>query len=248
MDFEWDVVVQRRDLIFAGIQYTLYIAVLAMALALVLGLVIALLRLSRSRVVSGLAASYINVFRAIPLLVFIIYVYYGVSLAIGINFSPITAGVLALTLQYSAWLAEIFRSGIQAIPKGQNEAAMSVGMGRARTFASIILPQAVRISLPATGNMFVGMIKDSSLVSVIGVFELLRTTQLLVNQTFRPFEFYTAAVLAYLALTILVASGVKWLERRLALADPLVAERADRSAFARRRLQRLERLQTAVGL
>lgn len=244
MDFQWDVVVERRDLIFAGIRYTLYIAVLAMALALVLGLVIALLRLSRSRVVAALASTYINVFRAIPLLVFIIYVYYGVSIAIGINFSPITAGVLALTLQYSAWLAEIFRSGIQAIPRGQREAALSVGMGRARTFVSIILPQAVRIVLPSTGNMFVGMVKDSSLVSVIGVFELLRTTQLLVNQTFRPFEFYTAAVLAYLALTILVASAVRLLERRLAVAGP----RGRTSVLARRRLERLERLQGAVGL
>jgi His/Glu/Gln/Arg/opine family amino acid ABC transporter permease subunit len=247
MDFEWDVVIERSDLILAGIRYTLYIAVVAMALALLLGLVIALLRLSRSRVVSALAAGYINVFRAIPLLVFIIYVYYGVSIAIGVNFEPITAGILALTLQYSAWLAEIFRSGIQAIPKGQREAALSVGMGRVRTFFTIILPQAVRIVIPSTGNMFVGMIKDSSLVSVIGVFELLRTTQLLVNQTFRPFEFYTAAVLAYLALTILVAWGVKWLERRYALADPLVAVRGPRSLLARRRLRRMEALQGAVG-
>ncbi len=247
LDLEWDVVIERRDLIIAGIQYTIYIAVLAMSLALVLGLVIALLRLSRVKPVSLLAAAYINVFRAIPLLVFIIYVYYGVSIAIGVNFEPITAGVLALTLQYSAWLAEIFRSGIQAVPKGQAEAALSVGMGRVRTFCSIVLPQAIRIVIPPTGNMFVGMVKDSSLVSVIGVFELLRTTQLLVNQTFRPFEFYTAAVLAYLALTVLVATGVKWLERRYAITDPLAATRRSRSLFARRRLQRLRGLQDAVG-
>jgi His/Glu/Gln/Arg/opine family amino acid ABC transporter permease subunit len=245
-DFKWYVVLDRLDLLWAGIAFSLYIAVIAMAFALVVGLVIALLRLSRFRPVSTLAAVYINVFRAIPQLVFIIYLYYGVSIVVGVNFQPITAGVIALSTQYSAWLAEIFRSGIQAVPKGQREAALSVAMGRVRTFTTIVMPQAIRVVIPPTGNMFVGMVKDSSLVSVIGVFELLRTTQLLVSQTFRPFEFYTVAVLSYLVLTIVVAYGVKLLERRYAYVDPL-ASKAGRGVFARRRLGRLRALQEAVG-
>jgi His/Glu/Gln/Arg/opine family amino acid ABC transporter permease subunit len=246
-DFNWDVVVQRQDLLWAGVRYTLWIATVAMALSLVLGLVVAMLRLSRFPPLAWLAAAYINVFRAIPLFVFIIYVYYGVSIAVGINFQPITAGIIALTLQYAAWMAEIFRSGIQAVPKGQREAALSLGMGRPRVFASIVLPQALRIVIPPTGNMFVGMVKDSSLVSIIGVAELVRTTQLLVSQTFRPFEFYTAAVLFYLAITLGLSYGMRLLERRLALEDPRASRRRSRGLWARRRLRRLQALQALAG-
>lgn len=248
-EFRWEVVAERQDLIWAGVRYTLYIAALSMTLALALGLAIALLRLSRVKPVAWLAAGYINVFRAIPLLVFLIWVYFGISLVIGFNFTPVQAGVLVLTMQYGAWLAEIFRSGIQAIPKGQREAALAVGMGKVRTFVSITLPQALRIVVPPTGNMFVGMVKDSSLVSVIGVFELLRTTQLLVNQTFRPFEFYTAAAAVYIALTVVIGAVVNWLERRTALVDPLAgrARRLPPGPVARRRLGRLRALQDAVG-
>jgi His/Glu/Gln/Arg/opine family amino acid ABC transporter permease subunit len=247
IDFNWDVVVQNQDLLWAGVRYTLWIATVAMALSLVLGLLVAVLRLSAFPPLAWLAAAYINVFRAIPLFVFIIYVYYGVSIAVGINFEPVTAGIIALTLQYGAWMAEIFRSGIQAVPKGQREAASSLGMGRARIFASVVLPQALRIVIPPTGNMFIGMVKDSSLVSIIGVAELVRTTQLLVSQTFRPFEFYTAAVLVYLAVTLVLSYAVKVLERRLALEDPRASRRRSRGLLARRRLRRLEALQAAVG-
>ena len=246
MDFEWRVVVQNQDLIWAGMVMTVVIATISFVLSLGLGLVISLFRLSRIKLISLLAAGYINLFRAIPQLVFIVYIYYGVSIAIGINFSPIMAGVIALTLQYSAWLAEIFRSGIQAVSPGQREAALAVGMSRIGAFVTITLPQAFRIVIPPTGNTAVGIIKDSSLVAVIGVFELLRRTQLLVSQTFRPFEFYTAAVVAYLSLTMAVAVGVKLIERRYALVDPLSESRRRLGPLARRRLRRLEALQATV--
>ena len=159
MDFEWRVVVQNQDLIWAGMVMTVVIATISFVLSLGLGLVISLFRLSRIKLISLLAAGYINLFRAIPQLVFIVYIYYGVSIAIGINFSPIMAGVTALTLQYSAWLAEIFRSGIQAVSPGQREAALAVGMSRIGAFVTITLPQAFRIVIPPTGNTAVGIIK-----------------------------------------------------------------------------------------
>jgi His/Glu/Gln/Arg/opine family amino acid ABC transporter permease subunit len=246
VDFNWDVVAQHQDLLLAGVRYTLLIAATAMALSLLLGLGIAILRLSPLAPLRWLAAAYINVFRAIPLFVFIIYVYYGVSIAVGINFSPVTAGIIALTLQYAAWMAEIFRSGIQAVPKGQREAALSLGMGGARTFASIVLPQALRVVIPPTGNMFVGMVKDSSLVSIIGVAELVRNTQLLVSQTFRPFEFYTAAVVFYVAVTLALSYLMKVLERRLALSDPLASKKRSRGLLAKRRLRHVDDLRAAV--
>ena len=247
VDFKWEVVLDHQDLLLAGLRYTLFIAAVAMGLSLALGLAVAILRLSSFPPLAWLAAAYINVFRAIPLFVFIIYVYYGVSIAVGVNFSPVTAGIIALTLQYGAWMAEIFRSGIQAVPKGQREAASSLGMGRARTFVSIVLPQALRIVVPPSGNMFVGMVKDSSLVSIIGVAELVRNTQLLVSQTFRPFEFYTAAVLFYVAITLALSYLMKVLERRLALSDPLASRRRGRGPLARRRLRRIDDLQAAIA-
>ncbi len=213
-EFRWDFVTQRWPVLWAGLQMTIYITVVAMALALVLGLIVALCRMSRNRFVSGAAQIYINVFRAIPLFVFIIWLYYGLPIVLGINFDPIVAGVACLAVQYSSWLAEIYRAGIGAVGKGQREAAMSIGLTSVQTFNDVVFPQALRISLPPIGNNFVGMLKDSSLVSIIGVFELIRQSQLAVSQTFRPFEFYTATALIYIALTLLLSQGVNWLEKR----------------------------------
>ena len=246
MELRWSVVWQYRDLLWAGVQVTIFIATIAMILAMVGGLLFALARLSTFKPLAWFAAVYINVFRAIPQLVFIVYIYYGVSIVTGVNFEPITAGIVALSMQYSAWLAEIFRAGIQSVPKGQLEAALSIGMGRIQAFMTIVLPQAFRNVIPPTGNMAVGMIKDSSLVSIIGVFELLRRTQILISQTFRPFEFYTAIVLIYLLLTLAVAGGVRLIEKKYTLVDPLAATRPARGPLAIRRLKRLQSLQERV--
>ncbi len=245
-DLQWGIVFDNSGLLVQGLRLTLLISVVAMSLALVLGLFVALMRLSPIKPLEWIAAAYVDVFRSIPLLVFIIWVYYGIPMVIGFNFEPIVAGIIALTLQYAGWMAEIFRSGIQAIPKGQREAAQALGMGNIRTFVSIILPQAVRIVIPPSGNMFVGMLKDSSLVAVIGVYELVRSSQLLVSQTFRPFEFYTAVAIVYFVLTWLLSQAMKRLELGLSIKDPL--SRGRRPLFmARRRLRQLEALQAAVG-
>jgi ABC-type amino acid transport system permease subunit len=165
--------------------------------------------------VRWLATAYVQVFRGVPLLVFIIWMYYGVSMAAGVQFSPVTAGVLCFALQYGSWFSEVFRGGIQAIGRGQREAAASLGLSPVQTFGHIVMPQAVRIVLPSMGNLAVGLLKDSSLVSVIGVFELMRQSQTAVSLTFRPFEFYTVTAAIYVLLTFAVARGFAGLERRL---------------------------------
>ncbi len=213
-EFRWDFVLQRWDWLATGLLMTLYITAVAMAIALVLGLAIALLRMARFRPISLFAQLYVNTFRAIPLFVFIIWLYYGLPIVIGINFTPITAGVICLSLQYAGWLAEIYRAGIGAIGKGQREAALSLGLTPVRTFVDVIFPQTLRIILPPIGNNFVGMLKDSSLVSIIGVFELVRQANLAVSLTFRPFEFYTVVALIYIVLTQVLSHGVAVLERR----------------------------------
>lgn len=212
--FRWDFVFDRWELLGKGLGMTLYVSLLGMILALALGLLIANMRMSRFAPLRWVAQAYINIFRAIPLFVFIIWMYYGLPIVLGIDFGPITAGVICLALQYAGWLAEIYRSGIGAIGRGQREAALSLGLTRFQTFSDVIFPQAFRIMLPPMGNNFVGMLKDSSLVGIIGVFELVRQAQLAVSQTFRPFEFYTAIAIIYIILTQVLSQGVSILERR----------------------------------
>lgn len=246
VEISWDFIFDNLPLFLEGVKITIYISVVAFALSIVFGLVVALLRMSKSRILQPIMAGYINLFRAIPLLVFILFVYYGVAISFDLQVTAIQAGIFALTLQYSAWLGEIFRGGIQAVPHGQREAALSVGMGRAQTFMTVILPQATRIVIPPTGNMFIGMIKDSSLVYLIGVAELLRVSNRLANRTFRYFEVYLTTVLIYLVLTTLVYFLVKYLERRFALVDLLNTKAKTFSPFSSRKAAHLREIQERV--
>jgi His/Glu/Gln/Arg/opine family amino acid ABC transporter permease subunit len=214
--FAWDVVGQYRVWLFEGVILTLKIAVVSMVLAMVFGLLIALLRMSPIWPVRTLASLYISIFRAIPPLVFILWMYYGVTLVTGLNIEAFWSGVICLTLQYAAWLAEIYRAGLQAIDKGQREAALSTGLSRTRAFAKVIWPQAWRIIIPPMANNFVGIIKDSSLVGIIGLNELMRQSQIAVSLTFRPFELYTAAMVIYIVLTLAIARMASVLEQRAA--------------------------------
>jgi His/Glu/Gln/Arg/opine family amino acid ABC transporter permease subunit len=241
-DFIWD----NMGIFLDGVRLTIFISIVAFTLATIGGLGVALMRMSKSRIVRTLIAAYINVFRAIPLLVFILFVYYGIAISFELQVSAIQAGILALTLQYSAWLGEIFRGGIQAVSHGQREAALSLGMSRFQAFLRVVLPQAFRIAIPPTGNMFIGMIKDSSLVYLIGVPELLRVSNRLANRTFRYFEVYLATVLIYLILTTSIYFLVKYLEQRYALIDVLTAKTRRFSLFGRRRAARLRDLQEKV--
>lgn len=246
MDFDWSVVTNNLDLLLGGVRLTLLITVVSFSLATVLGMLVALGRLSRSRTLRTAIAVYINVLRSIPLLVFIVFIFYGVAIAFDLSFlTAIQAGMAALTLQYSAWLGEIFRSGLQAVPRGQREAAMSVGMSRPVNFFTVVLPQAVRIVIPPTGNMLVGMVKDSSLVYLLGVPELFRQAQLLANRTFRYFEIYLATVAIYLALTLVVDLLVKITEKRLSQTDVMTSTQSF-SPLAHRRRARIRELIATV--
>jgi His/Glu/Gln/Arg/opine family amino acid ABC transporter permease subunit len=209
------VVTDHWQVILVGLRMTLYLAVMSMACALVIGLVLAIIRVSRITPLVWLAYLYVQFFRGIPQFVFLLWLYYGLALLFQINFQPITAGVIALSVQYGAYLSEIFRSGIQAIHKGQVEAGLSVGLSRLSIYRRIVLPQAYRIVLPPTVNMWISMLKDTALVSVIGVTELMRTTEIQSNFYFRPFEFYTAAALIYVVMTLVFARLALVLERRL---------------------------------
>lgn len=199
----------------SGLVYTVQLSATAIAFSIVVGLLVALPGLSPNKWLRGLSRSYVEVVRSVPILVLILWVYYGLPPVTGITIGVFWAGVIALALSDSAFQAEIFRAGIQSIARGQYEAAYSVSLGYRDTMRYVILPQAIRRILPALGNQLVYMLKMSSLVSVIGMQELTRKANELVVSEYRPLEIYTVLVLEYLVLILIVSAGVRWLERRM---------------------------------
>jgi len=211
----------QRNLKFLidGLYYTIALSLTAISISIIVGLLIALPGLSSRRGPRSINRVYVEMIRAIPILVLILWVYYGLPQVAGISISVFWAGVLALAISDSAFQAEIFRAGIQSINRGQYEAAASISLNYRDTMRFVILPQAIKRILPALGNQLVYMLKMSSLVSVIGMQELTRRANELVVTEYRPLEIYTVLVIEYLVVILIVSAGVRWLERRLNAAD-----------------------------
>ena len=201
--------------LLSGITITIYISVISIILAMIIGLFVALPSLSNNKFLSYFNIAYVEIVRAIPLLVLILWIYYGLPIMTGISFSPFVSGIIALTISESAFQAEIFRAGINSINKGQYEVANSLGMNFWKKMRLVILPQAIKVVLPALGNQFVYVLKMSSLVSIIGIADLTRKANELVVTTYRPLEIYTFLILEYLILILIVSYFVRKLENRL---------------------------------
>jgi len=201
--------------LLSGLYYTILLSVTAISISIVVGLIVALPGLSRNPYLRSINRVYVELVRAVPILVLILWVYYGMPQLAGISIGVFWAGVIALALSDSAFEAEIFRAGIQSVEKGQYEAAHSVALNYTDTMRFVILPQAIRRVLPALGNQLVYMLKMSSLVSIIGMQELTRKANELVVTEYRPLEVYTILVLEYLVLILIVSAAVRWLERRM---------------------------------
>ncbi len=197
-NYDWGLIWEIKEDLLRGLVVALEVSAVALVLSVVVGLVLALARMSKPPV-SWIAALYVNVFRGVPALVSVIWVYFGVSLLLGINFTVFQAGVIALVLLYGAFISEIYRAALQAIPRGQREAGLALGMHPLRIFVQVTLPQATKIAIPNLGSMFIGMIKDTSTFTVIGLLEVTRVTQNLNSTTFQPFVLYTAAAGLYVA-------------------------------------------------
>ena len=211
----------QRNLWFLldGLYYTIALSVTAIAISVLLGLLVALPGLARQRPPRVINRVYVELVRAVPILVLILWVYYGLPQVADISISVFWAGVLALAISDSAFQAEIFRAGIQSVDRGQHEAAHSISLGYLEKMRFVILPQAIKRILPALGNQLVYMLKMSSLVSVIGMEELTRRANELVVTEYRPLEIYTVLVIEYLVLILLVSAAVRWLERRMGASD-----------------------------
>ena len=211
----------QRNLMFLldGLYYTIALSVTAILISIILGLLVALPGLASQRPARVVNRIYVELVRAVPILVLILWVYYGLPQVADISISVFWAGVLALAISDSAFQAEIFRAGIQSIDRGQHEAAHSISLSYVDKMRYVILPQAIKRILPALGNQLVYMLKMSSLVSVIGMEELTRRANELVVTEYRPLEIYTVLVLEYLVLILVVSAAVRWFEMRMGAAD-----------------------------
>ncbi|MGX9416927.1 amino acid ABC transporter permease [Vibrio sp. RC27] len=199
----------------SGFYDTINISLISMAFAMIIGLFIAFLALSNSKTLRVTNRVYVEIIRSIPVLVLLLWVYYGLPTLLDISLNHFWAGVIALSIAESAFLAEVFRGGIQSISSGQHEAAESLGLSYWQKMRLIILPLAIRQILPPLGNQFVYILKMSSLVSVIGLSDLTRKANELVVNEYLPLEIYTFLVLEYLLLILIVSQGVRMLEKRL---------------------------------
>ncbi|HCW0571766.1 TPA: amino acid ABC transporter permease [Pseudomonas aeruginosa] len=197
-----------------GAMYTVLFAAVSMVLGLILGFSVAVVRVTKVPVVSQIAAVYVSAFRGTPLLVQIFVLYYGLP-SVGIEFTPVTAGILALTLNVAAYLSESMHGAILGIDKGQWEAGLSVGLTWGQTLWNIITPQALRLAVPSLSNSLISLIKDTSLISVITVTELMLATKEVIAETFQPLPLYLAAAGIYWLLSALFERVQKALENRL---------------------------------
>ena len=201
--------------LLSGLTTTIIISVISIIISMILGFIIAIPSLAKSKFLTYINISYVEIVRAIPLLVLILWIYYGLPIMTGISFSPFVSGIIALAISESAFQAEIFRAGINSIKKAQWEAGSSLGLNFFKRLRLVILPQAIKNILPALGNQFVYVLKMSSLVSIIGIGDLTRKANELVVSTYRPLEIYTFLILEYLILILIVSFFVRKLENKL---------------------------------
>ena len=214
-DFSWSVIHNHLPELIDGLIITLEISLVGMMWALAIGLLLAMMRLSQYRLLSSTSYGVTQIFRSIPLFVLLFWIYYGLSLKFNINFSDFQAGAIALGITGGAYMAEVFRGGLNAIDAGQLEAALAIGLTRTTATRLIVLPQAIRIIIPQAVNVYVGLLKGATIVSVIGVADMIYVAQYVSLQEFRPFELYTFAGIVFVSLTLSIAGFAWLLERKL---------------------------------
>jgi len=219
MNFDVELIVRSIPLLLAGATVTVQITALSVGFGLIIGMFVGIARLSALLPVRAVAAVYVDFIRGTPLLVQIFLIYFALPILLGTRIDPFIAAITACSINSGAYVAEIFRAGIQSIDKGQMEAGRSLGMTWPQTMRHIILPQAFKRVIPPLGNEFIAMLKDSSLVSVIGFEELTRRGQLIIARTYGSFEIWLTVALIYLIMTLAISRLVAYFERRCKIDD-----------------------------
>ena len=219
MNFDFDLVVKSFPLLLLGAGVTVQITAVSVSMGMLIGMLVGIARLSKTWIIKALASIYVDFIRGTPLLVQLFLVYFALPIIVGTRIDPFIAAITACSINSGAYVAEIFRGGIQSIDKGQMEAGRSLGLTWRQTMRHIILPQAFKRIIPPLGNEFIAMLKDSSLVSVIGFEELTRRGQLIIARTYGSFEIWMSVAVIYLVMTFTISCLVDYLERRYKIDD-----------------------------
>ena len=219
MGFNVDLAVSAIPLLLMGALVTVKITALSVGLGIVIGLFVGIARVSSVRILRVLAVVYVDFLRGTPLLVQIFLIYFALPIVTGQHMDPFVAAIASCSINSGAYVAEIFRAGIQSIDAGQMEAGRSLGMTWGQTMRYIIVPQAFKRVIPPLGNEFIALLKDSSLVSVIGFEELTRRGQLIIARTYGSLEIWTCVAILYLLMTLTISRFVAYLERRCRIDD-----------------------------
>lgn len=214
--FRWDVIWSNLDFLLSGLQMTLLISATSLAFALIGGLILALFDLSRFALLRAFSLALGEIIRNTPILVQLLWVYYVLPIVFSIRVSSLTAILIGLSLYMAAFISEVYRAGIQAVPKGHREAAQVLGLTPAQSFVRIVMPQAIRLTLPPLASNFVQLIKFSSLGAVISVSEITRRGMELSSSTFRPLEIFSFIAVVYFFICWPLAMAIRIWERRLA--------------------------------
>lgn len=201
--------------LITGILVTIKISLISLILAVILGIVLGIFSISKSKILKSISTVYIFIIRGTPLMIQALFIYFGVAPAIIGRADATGCAILAITINASAYMAEIFRAGIQAVDVGQMEASRSLGLGYFKTMRKVILPQAIKVMIPSIINQFIITIKDTSILTVISIRELTASGQIIVARNFKPLETYGAVALMYLVLITILTLLSKYLERRL---------------------------------
>jgi glutamine transport system permease protein len=212
--FDWQAAIDSLPFLLKGLPYTLLISFVGLAIGFVVGIVFGLMRIGPTRWLRIPAVVYIEIFRGTPVLVQVLFIFYGLPTLLGGPINALTAGIAAIALNAGAYISEIVRGGVQSIERGQREAGLSLGLSPPQTFRYVIWPQALRRMIPALGNQGIVSIKDTSLFSVIGVGELVRQGQVYIANTFTALEVYFMIALLYLAITLSLSLALSLLERK----------------------------------
>lgn len=202
-----------RDMFLDGFIHTILASIFALVGSLIIGTLMATMQTSHQKIVKGFAQAYVEFFRNIPLVVIVMFCYIVLPM-LGLDLDGFTAGTIGLAVYTSAFISDIIRTGLQAIPKGQTEAARSTGLTSQQTMMYIILPQAIKVVIPPLGNRFVSMIKDSAILAMVAGFDLMYQADLLASSTFETFKVYSIVALCYLVLTLPMSRLMVLLEKK----------------------------------
>jgi His/Glu/Gln/Arg/opine family amino acid ABC transporter permease subunit len=232
-DFLFVLIPKYFPFLLKGAVVTLQLSVLSMALGILIGLAVALGRLTHRPWLDWPLRSYVELWRGVPLVVQLLVIYFTLP-QIGLTLSGFWAGVLGLSLNLGAYLSEVFRAAILSLDKGQREAGLSIGMSRNKIYLRVILPQALKIAIPTVGGYFISLLKDSSLVSFIAVNELLRHGSIVIANTFLSMQVYLMVAIIYFVLSFIAARAVHWIEQRLTPAHLRTGSRLNTSPISSR--------------